>query len=511
MKKKKVKKWKIFVLVPAFLTVLGLAGRFLLMGGKEIVPAVETAEVMQKDITSSLETSGIIASEKTRVYASAVNAQVGEIPVVLGQSVKKGDYLLAYDTVSLQKNYDIAELQAKAENATASDSLNKSSENAGEMAKSANDIQTLTGQIDALNAEISGLQAQITDNEIKSNNHAQLTGEISALQAEIEAAGVRIAELEAKNAQGILSSKEQDALAKLKTQKESAQKSLKKKEKALKESKGTANALVKIQAVLTQKNNRLAQLTAELSEAQSKNAAAEAGVLSAEARANISYSRQAGKLTLEQSAQDLSKAKAGITADFDGIVTDIQTAAGTMAAEGAPLLTLASADDMCLEISVSKYNLENLKMGQSAAITFQDKEYSGTVSYISKIAQKSESGAAMVTVQIHIDNPDDNLILGLDAKARIDLGTAEDVLSVPISAVNSDTKGDFAYVVENGIVVKKYVTAGMASTEEIEIKDGLTKGEKVITAVDSSIIEGMAVTELAGEDSGASLPDGAQE
>ena len=112
---------------------------------------------------------------------------------------------------------------------------------------------------------------------------------------------------------------------------------------------------------------------------------------------------------------------------------------------------------------------------------------------MSKIAQQGESGSAMVTVKVHIDNPDDSLILGLDAKVNIDLGTVEDVVTVPVSAVNSDTQGDFIYTVEDGIVVKKYVTTGLSSKEEMEIKSGIEEGEKIIITVDSSIMEGMEV------------------
>ena len=117
----------------------------------------------------------------------------------------------------------------------------------------------------------------------------------------------------------------------------------------------------------------------------------------------------------------------------------------------------------------------------------------------------------MVTVKIHIENPDENLILGLDAKVSINLGTAENVLTVPISAVNSDSEGDFVYTINDGFVEKKYVTAGMASTEEIEIKSGIEEGEKVITTVDSSIIEGMKVMENVQENLEAALTTEAAE
>lgn len=493
-KKKKIKPWKIIVgIVVLIVIVNGIAGA--VGGAKDLLTPVDTAEAVEGEITSTLDTSGVIASEVTRVYASPVNAQVGDVPVTVGQNVKQGDFLLTYDTTSLEKSYDIAELQAKAESATSNDALTKSNESAADFASSNSDINTLQSQIDSLKGEIERLQSKATDNEVKSNNNVDTNEKIGKLQVELETMMTQIAELESKQAVQELSEKETKKLNDLKKDKKAKEKEINKKENSLNDTGDIANNLTNIQAELTKKNNELADLQSKLAEAQSKNAAAEAGVLSDSAKANINYNQQASKLTLEQTAEDLSKAKAGITADFDGIITGIEAAAGTMAAEGTPLITLASAKDVCIEIPVSKYNLANIKIGQKATVDFQETEYAGTVNYISKVATTNESGAAMVTVKVHIDAPDENLILGLDAKVSIDLGNVENVVKVPISAVNSDTTGDFVYVVEDGIVVKKSVTTGMASKEEMEITDGLEAGEKVITTVDSSIIEGIPVTE----------------
>lgn len=498
--KKKIKKWKIVVLVIVLLIVVRTVVGIVFGSGKDMLPAVDTAEAVKGEITSTLDTSGTIASEVTKVYASPVNAQVLDVPAEAGGKVQKGEYLLTYDTTSLQKSYDIAELQAKAENATSNDSLEKSKESAADMASSASDIASLQGQIDALNAEINSLQSQATNNELASNDNAAVNEKITKLQTELEGIKAQIASLEAKKEKEELSDKEAENLKALNKEQKEKEKEIKKQQKSLNDTKSIANSQTTIQAQLTQKNSQLADLQSKLAEAQSKNTAAEAGVLSDAAKANIDYTKQAGKLTLEQTADSLSKAKAGIVADFDGIVTQIDISAGSMAAEGSPLLTLASANDLCVEIPVSKYNLANIEIGQKATVTFQDKDYTGEVNYISKVAQKAESGAALVTVKVHIDTPDDDLVLGLDAKVKIDLGSVENVIKVPVSAVNSDTSGDFVYVVEDNIVVRKAVTTGMASKEEMEIKSGLSEGEKVITTIDATIIEGMQVTESTEQD-----------
>lgn len=151
-------------------------------------------------------------------------------------------------------------------------------------------------------------------------------------------------------------------------------------------------------------------------------------------------------MTLSQSADSLEEAKAGIQAEFDGIVTSTEVAAGSAVQEGAPMFSIADASKMCVDFKVSKYNLTSLQVGQKVTITSLDRKYQGSVTNIGKVAEKTEQGAAMATARVHIDNPDDNLIIGLDAKLKIELGKKTDVLKVPIAAVNSDSKGDFVYV-----------------------------------------------------------------
>ena len=98
--KKKIKKWKIVVLVIVLLIVVRTVVGIVFGSGKDMLPAVDTAEAVKGEITSTLDTSGTIASEVTKVYASPVNAQVLDVPAEAGGKVQKGEYLLTYDTTS---------------------------------------------------------------------------------------------------------------------------------------------------------------------------------------------------------------------------------------------------------------------------------------------------------------------------------------------------------------------------------------------------------------------------
>ena len=109
------------------------------------------------------------------------------------------------------------------------------------------------------------------------------------------------------------------------------------------------------------------------------------------------------------------------------------------------------------------------------------------------MATKNASGSSVVQALIHIDNPDDGIFLGIEAKVVIHIAESHDALLIPVEVINADTKGSFVYVVENGVVTRKDIVTGISSDTYTEVLDGLLAGDAVI--VDSSTVEeGMNVT-----------------
>ena len=72
---------------------------------------------------------------------------------------------------------------------------------------------------------------------------------------------------------------------------------------------------------------------------------------------------------------------------------------------------------------------------------------------INRIATKNESGTPVVGAQLHIDNPDGNLYLGVEARVSVHLAKAENAVIVPVEAVNTGKEGSFCWVIgSEGIV-----------------------------------------------------------
>ena len=262
---------------------------------------------------------------------------------------------------------------------------------------------------------------------------------------------------------------------------------------------GVSDEQEELEQKLQEEQERLVGYEQLKAEMEAQKLQAEASALSTYQKENLSASERLNIMNYEKAQKDYEEAAKGITADFDGIIVELSAMEGLPVGENQQLLTLASTNKVKVSIGVGKFDLEKLKEGQKAEIEIFGNTYTGKVVKIDKMATASSNGFYQVGAEIVIDNPDDRIILGLDAKVKILTESVEDVLLVPVEALNADRQGDFVYVAENGLAVRRDVICGISSTEFIEIKEGITESDKVIvSSLAGTVEEGMVVTDMTG-------------
>lgn len=232
------------------------------------------------------------------------------------------------------------------------------------------------------------------------------------------------------------------------------------------------------------------------SEMKSQKASSESGVLDAGGKAKLEADTALEKLTNQEKLDAIAEVENGLKADFGGVITELEAIAGQPPTESGKLVTIESTEKVYVRLSVSKYDLEKIAVGQKADIDIAGKTYEGTVSKIDGMATQNNSGAMVVGVDVNIDNPDENIFLGVEAKVYVHMAKAEGVVTVPLEVINSDREGDFVYVEENGVVAKRRVTTGVTSDSAIEVKEGLSEGENVVMANGMEFEDGTAVTAM---------------
>ncbi len=450
-KKGKKKNKKVIIVVMIAVVLMILLGVSVVNMIKEMSKTMEETmssmsgetlyEVEAVDVKQEITTSGTVIGLEKHAYVSPVTAKVKDVPVEIGQIVKKGDVLLTYDVTDLGDNLTKVQLQAQSERAAGNAAYEEASKASGKVKAAKGEIKDLKEDIKKLNAEIKELNKTISEYEkkIKAANEGMATEEMNPM-----------AGLTAKEA--------------------------KKYSKALEE--------------LEKKMKSLASKQEELAKQEMVVEANQDVKVSGSQATQISVSNQLSDMSVNEAQYQVDTAEAGITAVADGIVESVEILKGTYANETQTLMTVINADKIGVEFSISKDDLTSITEGQKARVVIADKEYTGKVVFVSRIATMdanalgSNASGGSIKGRIELDNPDENIFVGVSAKAYIFIGESTGALAVPYSALCTDVDGDYVLVVnENNIIERKDVVLGLYSGDYYEVLEGIEIGDKVIENV----------------------------
>ena len=436
---KKKRRKRIFMGVAAVCVALFIASRVF---APEVLPVVAVRRTETGTIEQTVDTSGTVKTEKQKTYFSPLSAVISECKVEKGDAVSAGDVLLVYDAEDLKNRESEARLQNDEAYYTYQDTVGKSNSDAAEYSRSSHDVEILEQQVEDWKANVRALKQYITDmgcflREAVNDGHEN---DAEEYQSKIDQATNELAV----------------------------------------------------------KEEELADFQSDLAEQKGIKNSTEDTMLTANGRKQVEATKERAALKAEKVKAAVAEVSEGLKAEFGGIVTDVKAVNGSAVEESGELLTIESNEDVCVEISLSKSELEKVKEGQKAIITIVGKEYEGTVTRISKSAAKNDKGAVVVAGEIHINNPDADIFLGVEAKVKIESHKAENVVMVPIESVNIGKEGSFVYVVKDGIVEIRNVETGISSAEFMEIKSGLEENEQVVLNSGAGITEGAQVTPMEG-------------
>ena len=257
-----------------------------------------------------------------------------------------------------------------------------------------------------------------------------------------------------------------------------------------------------IENAIEQASSDLADLQSDLA-TQKSIAEADSTSLTKEEKEKMRVTNNLTELDAKSAKELVEEGKKGIEADFNGVISKAAVQQGATVTQGMELFTLQSTDKVSVDINVSKYDYAKVKEGQTADIAIGDKKYTGKVTKISHLATTNEKGSTLISATVSIDQPDEDIFLGVDAKVKIYAEKAEDVVTLPAGVVNIGKAGSFCYVLKDGVITRQDITTGISSEDVVEVTDGIKVGDEVLEDL-GSLEEGMAAEAVpADDDNGA--------
>lgn len=195
-----------------------------------------------------------------------------------------------------------------------------------------------------------------------------------------------------------------------------------------------------------------------------------------------------------------------LKAPYSGTMGIPRIELGQYVQPGTVVATLQDLETMRADFSVPEQQLSQLKIGQPVAfgVSADDLAFTGS---IKGIEPKVDPSSRLVSVRAEIANPQGKLSPGQFVQVRVELPKEDGVIAIPDTALVSSLYGDFVFVVKPGqaaqpapatppadgaeasaeaatplVVSQVFVKTGRRSDGSIEIVEGISAGDEIVTA-----------------------------
>lgn len=184
-------------------------------------------------------------------------------------------------------------------------------------------------------------------------------------------------------------------------------------------------------------------------------------------------------------------APASVRAPISGTITALGVRTGSNVNQGAPLAQVASTEDLEINTYVPERRIGTLSLGQDANIqldAFPGERFSAAVS---RIAPQLDRGSRALGTTLRFVGADSRIRPGMFARIDLIVDERDGAISVPQRAIVRRADGVFIFVVdEDERAERRTVTLGIETEGRVEITEGVSAGERVITRGQSLVQDG---------------------
>jgi membrane fusion protein (multidrug efflux system) len=223
------------------------------------------------------------------------------------------------------------------------------------------------------------------------------------------------------------------------------------------------------------------------------NVASQAQLDQAETSLELTRSRADGAAARLGETQRAQR-DAEVSAPFAGMIAQRFVSVGEFVQPGTRLFELVALDPIEVEFRVSEVDSSRVKVGQIVGVRvapFPDEVFLATVTVV---APTIDPATRTLRVKGTLPNPDTRLRPGLFARADLGVARREAVLMVPEEAIlqRSDGQVVFRFVADNR-VERRVVKTGVFKDGRVEIVDGVSSGDKIVTRGHTALVDGALV------------------
>ena len=182
-----------------------------------------------------------------------------------------------------------------------------------------------------------------------------------------------------------------------------------------------------------------------------------------------------------------------IIAPFSGVIGKRGISASSLGGENTIILTLDDSKIIFCDLMIAETYAAILKKGLKLNAIFsayKDKTFLGT---IESVASRVDAQTRSILARAKINNENFEILPGSLLEIEI-LYNEKNALSIPETALIMEGNKKFIYkIIENNTIKKTEIKTGIRDQGNLEVIDGLTRGDKVIAEGLNKVRSGMKV------------------
>lgn len=196
-----------------------------------------------------------------------------------------------------------------------------------------------------------------------------------------------------------------------------------------------------------------------------------------------------------QQAQQNQLSYTQLTADADGIISNVTGETGQVVGAGQTVLTLVHAGDLEVQIQVPENRLADFPVGKDVSISFWALPGQQAKGVVREVAPMADAASRTYKVNVTVTDPPAGMQLGMTASVTNDQETAQPAAAyvLPLSAIYQTGDVPQVWIVgtDNTLSLKP-VTVSDFGDNTVKVT-GLSQGDVVVTAGVHMLTEGETV------------------
>lgn len=188
-----------------------------------------------------------------------------------------------------------------------------------------------------------------------------------------------------------------------------------------------------------------------------------------------------------------SKSGEVLRANAPGIVTKLSVSPGDRVAANTVIASIAARDRLLVNLGLEPQDALQASVGGKVWLRSPQRKSINFAGQIQSVDAMMDPASRLVNAVVGVPQAvAGKLVLGMVLQGEVQLPSAKGI-AVPHSALMTDRKGNYVFVVKKGVAYRRNVKITLETDEQALIAQGISAGDHVVSAGNAGLINGTHV------------------